>query len=289
MSAKIIFIWDYDSALGQINSTMPYNFNFRPIYEEIENAEYILASAKKINIKMTFAIIGFAAEESIYPFGNSDQIRKIFSEGHEIASHSWKHEWFPYLTEKQIFKSLERSKSALEKCLEREHSIIGFVPPHSRPMSWFKKYSFSLGDRALYPFHKGGDMGYILKQLSLLNYKWCRVLNAYKPVWEKIISSSNEEQTFSKWEIHHDIVCVPQHYTGFDDYAQSYLEKAVGKKEALVIVGHPAALSREKSESKKHFDVFMNKVSGFIKEGKLQAYTVSDYIEKFIRAGEIKN
>lgn len=281
MSAKLILIWDYDSALGQINSSMPYNFRFTPIYEEIENVEYILSSAKKADLKMTFACLGFAAEESVYPFGNSEQIRKIFDKGHEIASHSWRHEWFPLLTDKQIFKSLERSKSALEKCTSVVDSVKGFVPPHSRPMSWYKKFSYSLGDRAIYPFHKGGDIGFIIKQLSLLNYKWCRVLKSYKPVWEKVFgNSSNHNYIFNKWEIHDGIVCVPQHYTGFDEPALKYLEKAIEKNEAVVIVGHPAALSRNKEESAVHFNNFINEVSRYMNNGQLETMTVTDFINK---------
>jgi len=285
-----MIIWDYDSALGQINSTMPYNFRFRPIYEEIENVKYILSVAKNSDIKMTFACLGFAAEESAYPFGNPDQIKKIFDEGHEIASHSWRHEWFPFLTEKQIFKSLERSKSALEKCIGKEDIVKGFVPPHSRPMSWYKKFSFSLGDRSIYPIHKGGDTGYIIKQLSLLNYKWCRVLKSYKSVWEKVLGSSDEEQfIFSKWEIHDDVICVPQHYTGFDKPAIKYLEKAIEKNEALVIVGHPAALSREKEESLFHFNNFIEEVCKYKMNGRLETMTVTGFIDKNIFKGVNSN
>ncbi|MEZ4824300.1 MAG: polysaccharide deacetylase family protein, partial [Ignavibacteria bacterium] len=247
MSAKLLIVWDYDTALGQINSTFPYNFKYDPIYQEIENVEKILIKAKEINIKMTFACVGFAAEKGVMPFNNPDQIRKIHNEGHEIASHSWKHEWFPYLMDKQITKSLERSKYALEECLGLKNSVTGFVPPHSRPMSWYKKFSVSFGDRGFYPLHKGSDMGYVLKQLSALNYKWCRVLKNYKPVWKKFSGHSSEDMNFYKWETHDGIICVPQHYTGFDDFAQKYLEKAVEKNETLVIVGHPAALSRDKS------------------------------------------
>jgi len=281
-----MIIWDYDSALGQINSTLPYNFRFTPIYEEIENVEYILSVAKTSDIKMTFACLGFAAEESVYPFGNPEQIRKIFDEGHEIASHSWRHEWFPLLTEKQIFKSLERSKSALEKCVGKKDIVIGFVPPHSRPMSWFKKFSFSFGDRSIFPIHKGGDIGYILKQLSLLNYKWCRVLKSYKPLWKKVYANSNGVQfIFNKWEIHEGIVCVPQHYTGFDEPARKYLEKAIEKNEALVIVGHPAALSREKEESLLHFNKFFEEVNKYKLDGLLELMTVTDFIKENILTG----
>ena len=79
MSAKLMIVWDYDTALGQINSTMPYNFSYKQIYEEIENVDYILEEAARLNMKMTFACVGFVAEEGVFPFNNPEQIRKIYS------------------------------------------------------------------------------------------------------------------------------------------------------------------------------------------------------------------
>lgn len=66
MPGTLLIIWDYDTALGQINSTMPYNFSYKPIYEEIENVEYILEQAGHFGIGMTFACVGFVAEEGIF-------------------------------------------------------------------------------------------------------------------------------------------------------------------------------------------------------------------------------
>jgi len=290
MSAKLMIIWDYDSAIGQINSSFPYNFKYDPIYQEIENVEFILRKADELGIKMTFACLGFAAEKGLLPFNNPEQIKRIFDSGHEIASHSWKHEWFPYLTDKQIFRSLERSKYALEECIGKKDVVTGFVHPHSRPMSWYRKFSVSLGDRGFYPFHKGSDIGYVLKQLSLLKYNWCRVLKNYDPVWNKIFRKKNvDEIFFSKWEIHNGIVCVPQHYTGFDDYAEKYLNRAIELNETLVIVGHPAALSRDKSESVTHFNRFMEKIENEISKGQIEVFTVTDYIGKHFTSGVNKN
>ncbi len=283
-----MIIWDYDSAIGQINSSLPYNFLYVPIFQEIENVDYILEIAKTFGIKMTFACLGFAAEPGTYPFNISDQIKKIYNEGHEIASHSWKHEWFPYLTEEQIYKSLERSKYALEKCVGKNEIVRGFVPPHSRPMSWYKKLSFSMGDRAIYPIHKGGDLGYILKQLSKLNYTWCRVLKSYRPVWSKFFNHQTTNLILNKWEIQSKIVCVPQHYTGFDEGAIEYLERCVEKNEALVIVGHPAALSRNGPESKLHFNNFIDRVKKYKADGNLVVSCVNEYIDNNILTG-VKN
>ncbi len=281
MPAKLLLIWDYDTALGQVNSTYPYNFRYDPIYKEIENVEYILKAAKSEEVKMTFACVGFAAEKGVFPYNNPEQIKKIFDHGHEIASHSWRHEWFPYLADKQIQKSIERSKFALEECIGEKNTVKGFVLPHSRPMSWLKKYSLSPGDRGLYPFHKGADMGYILKQLSAADYLWCRVLKSFKPVWEKIFSNSSAENIiFPKWEIHSNIVCVPHHYTGFDEPALKYLDEAIEKNEALVIAGHPAALSRNGSESLLNFNNFYEKIIRYKSEGRLELLTVNNFINE---------
>jgi peptidoglycan/xylan/chitin deacetylase (PgdA/CDA1 family) len=283
MNSKLMIVWDYDSAIGQINSTLPYNFSYYQIFEEIKNVEYILAKAEEADFKMTFACVGFDAEEGIFPFNNPEQIKRIFGAGHEIASHSWRHEAFQYLTGKQIYKSLERSKYILEKCLGNGGTVNGFVPPHSRPMSWYKKFSFSMGDRTIYPVHKGADMGYIIKQLSLLNYKWCRVLKSYKPVWKKALSNSGQDNfDFGKWEIHNGIVCVPQHYTGFDGTARKYLEKAILEKESIVIVAHPAALSREGAESSDNFERFIDDVNEYRSKKQLDVMTVNDYISENI-------
>ncbi|MEO8664103.1 MAG: polysaccharide deacetylase family protein [Ignavibacteria bacterium] len=281
MPAKLMIVWDYDTALGQVNSTYPYNFKYDPIYQEIENVEYLLKVSGSSDFKMTFACVGFAAEKGVFPFNNPDQIKKIFDEGHEIASHSWRHEWFPYLAEKQIQKSIERSKYILEECTGKKNSVNGFVLPHSRPMSWLKKFSYSPGDRGSFPFSKGADMGFILKKLSEANYKWCRVLKSFKPVWKKIFNNSPEEKIiFPKWEIHNDIVCVPHHYTGFDEPAQRYLDIAVEKNESLVIAGHPAALSRNGSESLLNFNSFTEKILKYRSEGRLEIMSVDNFIKK---------
>lgn len=289
MPATLLMIWDYDSALGQINSQLPYNFHYTPIYQEMENVENIIKLCSRHKFKMTFACLGFAAEPGNLPFNNPEQIKKISDEGHEIASHSWKHEWFPYLTEAQVYKSLERSKNSLEKCLGKSNTVNGFVPPHSRPMSWYKKFSFSLGDRGFYPFHKGADLGFVIKQLSNLNYKWCRVLKSYKPLWEKISNTNNSEINFNKWETHDNIVCVPQHYTGFDEGALNYLHKAIELNETAVIVGHPAALNRNGAESQENFNRFIQEVVIHNSEGTLDVITVTEFIDRKYLTGAKKN
>src|SRR5690606_331231 len=114
---KILLIWDFDGAIGQINSSMPYNFNFQNLNVEIENVKEILKILDQYNIKCCFAITGFSAEDGIFPYTFPNLIKEIHSRGHEIASHSWRHEWSSIFSEKQIDKSLKRSKFILENCI----------------------------------------------------------------------------------------------------------------------------------------------------------------------------
>ena len=36
---NLYLIWDFDAAIGQINSTHPYNYHEELLYKEIENVE----------------------------------------------------------------------------------------------------------------------------------------------------------------------------------------------------------------------------------------------------------
>ena len=149
---KIILIWDFDGAIGQINSSYPYNFNFDNFETEINNVRYLLEVLDQYKIKCCFAITGFSAEKGVFPYVFPELIAEIHNYGHEIASHSWRHEWTPIFKQEQISKSLKRSKFALEKVINT--TINGFVPPHNRPMTWINRGAFSIGDRGFYPFFK---------------------------------------------------------------------------------------------------------------------------------------
>lgn len=281
MPAKLILIWDYDTPIARITTTRPYDYDFKKCLEEAKNIDTILGFGTETNTQMTFAVVGFGAEESVEPFDVRNIIQKIAKQGHEIASHSWKHEWFPYLTKFQIEKSLERSKFILEKCLGQKGSIRGFVPPHDRPTSWPSKFAFSLGDRALYPFHPGASLGYVLSELKKQDYTWCRA--SYRSLLNKVIDWKGgdfENRLRKNWQVHNGIVHFRGTYMGFNEPAYPILDKAVRNSLPVVIVGHPAGLSINKVENIKFFDAFMKRVEELKKTGDLTTHTVSDYIEE---------
>ncbi len=140
-------VWDFDSAVGQVNSTFPYHFRPAPLDEELAAVADLRAVTARLGIAMTFATVGLAAEDVAQPFGAGDELRSLHGAGHEVASHSWRHEWLPHLTTQQLRRSLLRSKLALERCIGAPGAVVGFVPPFNRPMTWLARGEVHPGDR----------------------------------------------------------------------------------------------------------------------------------------------
>lgn len=256
MKKKIVLIWDFDGPIGQVNSTYPYNFNFSNIESEINNVKWLLVELKNRNIKCCFAITGFSAEKSVFPYSFLELIKNIAHEGHEIASHSWKHEWIPLFKQDQIDKSLKRSKKVLEDAIEQKQNVLGFVPPHNRPMTWIKRGAFSLGDRGLFPFFKMGDTGMLLKLLKKNNYGWIRV--SYKNRFKSLFS--NKRNITGRVFNYEGFLVLENHYPGFDQKVIDHI--LLTQYETYTISAHPYMLSMEnKIESKENFLNFLEILS----------------------------
>jgi len=251
---KIILIWDFDGPIGQINSTLPYNFHYDFMVREIDNVKWLLDVLDEYKIKCCFAITGLCAEVGSYPYHFPEFINEIFSRGHEIASHSWKHEWIPLFTKAQIKKSLLKSKVALEKAIDSESSVVGFVPPHNRPMTWIKKVSFSFGDRGLWPFFSNGDLGNLIKLLKSSGYKWVRV--SHKPLYIRL-GLKKHNITGSVFN-DSGLLILYNHYTGFDAKVRTHIKKS--SFETYTISAHPSMLSLNKKESRLEFFNFMKEM-----------------------------
>ncbi len=252
---KIILIWDFDGAIGQINATYPYNFNFDKFEEEINNIHYILDKLEEYKIKTCFAITGFSAEKGLYPYVFPELINQIATKGHEIASHSWKHEWTSIFTENQIEKSLIRSKKSLESVING-NIVCGFVPPHNRPMTWFRRGAFSLGDRGIFPFFKMGDNQKLINLLKKNNYKWVRV--SYRNIFQKIgLLKTNMTGNVIKIN---EVMVFENHYNGFDEVVINHILST--NHSTYTISAHPLMISYlNKIESKQNFENFLNKMT----------------------------
>jgi len=253
---KIILIWDFDGPIGQINSSYPYNFHFENLEVEINNVRWLLDELKAKNINCCFAITGFSAEKGVYPFNFPELINEISKKGHEIASHSWRHEWTPIFKKDQINKSLKRSKMALENALESKQNVLGFVPPHNRPMTWWQRGAFSIGDRGVFPFFTMGNMDNLLKLLTKNDYQWIRV--SYQNIFAKfgIIKKNCTGRVFK----HKGVLIFENHYTGFDEVVVNHV--LTTNYQTYTISAHPFMLGLpNKKESRENFINFLNKIA----------------------------
>lgn len=250
---KILLIWDFDGPIGQINSSYPYNYHHENLEEEINNVKWVLQILKEKKIKTCFAITGFSAEKGVYPFNFPEFINEIASQGHEIASHSWRHEWVPIFKRDQISKSLKRSKMVLERAINSENTVVGFVPPHNRPMTWLRRGAFSIGDRGVFPFFKLGDNEKLINLLKETDYRWIRV--SYNSFFSKIgLVKKNLTGRIIK---HKGVLVLENHYTGFDKKVLNHILST--NYNTYTVSAHPYMLSLEgKDESKENFLNFLD-------------------------------
>lgn len=273
MSTKVCIIWDYDSAIGQVNSSYPYNFHEESLLTEIQNVEKILDLARERELKMTFAVVGFAAERGQFPYHVPDQIRAIADAGHEVASHSWRHEWFPYLAREQVRRSLKRSKEVLELCIGKRGGVKGFVPPFSRPMSWYGRLALSLGDRTFGPGFPGANLGSLLALVEEAGYKWCRVL--YQPLWGRIARRRPAPSSVFR---HGDVACIPQHTCGFGEKALTLLNQSIEQKRDFVVTGHPLGLSLPHEEHQEKLVRFLSHLADLQAMDRVRVCTVQELV-----------
>jgi len=274
MLTPVSLIWDYDAAIGQINASYPYHFREETLRTEVENVEEILRLGDRYGIRMTFAITGFAAEDGQFPYHVPYQIRAIAEAGHEIASHSWRHEWFPFLEEEQIRRSLARSKYALERCIGKAGAVRGFVPPFSRPMSWYGRLALSLGDRAIGPWYPGASLGRLLGLVKDAGYSWCRIV--YRPLIRKL---AGKDPLPRRVDWYDSVACIPQHTCGFGEKALFLLEKHLAEQRELVIIGHPLALSMGGEQSMDKLIALLERLASLQRENLVKCCTVQEMLE----------
>jgi peptidoglycan/xylan/chitin deacetylase (PgdA/CDA1 family) len=239
--ATLAVVWDFDSATGQVNATFPYHFRRAPLDEELAAVRILLDESIRLGIEMTFATVGMAAEEVPSPFAASELLAEAHGAGHEIASHSWRHEWLPHLTTQQLRRSLLRSKVALEAAIGRAGAVVGFVPPFNRPMTWLARGELHPGDRWAVPPGAGAVLDTLIPTVRRAGYSWIRASNGRR------FGRASGDALWSP-EIVGGIVNVPHHHNGFDTRAVDLVDQAVERRRLVVLSGHPAGLFRHDDE-----------------------------------------
>jgi hypothetical protein len=273
---KLLIFWDYDTQWGADRSRSsggPKNWG----HLEFENTERLLDLHAKYNVPACFAVVGAAALPGERPYHDPTQIRRIHEAGHEVASHSFRHEWLPGLEQKALRETLSQSKDALEQCIGAP--IVSFVPPYNQPFDYPAGWSFSLSERKQV---KNGrtNLKQLCEMLAECGYRLSRV--SYRPILQRVmerLSGRNLDRPVQPEQIS-GVTCIRLNTPGgFDDSVQTALGKYTDKGGWIVVYGHPHSLLSGGSQDFIHLVPFLDLVIQLQQTGKLRVCLPRDSIK----------
>ncbi|BCS81097.1 polysaccharide deacetylase family sporulation protein PdaB [Anaerocellum diazotrophicum] len=102
-----------------------------------DDTKELLSILKKYNAKATFFLVGFWVEK--YP----EDVKDIFSQGHEIGSHSDKHLHMSRLSESEIIKDIKSCEEKIIRIIHKKPTV--FRPPYGDYNNTLIKTLSSLG------------------------------------------------------------------------------------------------------------------------------------------------
>jgi peptidoglycan/xylan/chitin deacetylase (PgdA/CDA1 family) len=265
--AELLVFWDYDTQWGCDRSRLsekraPWG------HLEFEHTERLLELHARHAVPACFAVVGAVALPGDRPYHDPPQIRRIHGAGHEVASHSFKHEWLPGLTVGLLRETLTRSREALEQCIGA--SVRTFVPPFNQPFDHPRGWSFSLSERRKAAGTRN-DLSRVCQTLEECGYRFCRV--AYRPIGTRLAewASGRRLDRPARLEKIAGITCVRLNTPcGFGPGTEKVLDRCVSRGGLIVVYGHPHSLGTEGFQGESFLAPFLSRVQRLQSEGLLR-------------------
>lgn len=283
--AKLLLFWDYDTQWGADRSRSaggPKDWGRL----EFENTERLLDLHAQYDVQACFAVVGAAALPGERPYHDPAQIRRIHAAGHEIASHSFRHEWLPGLGQRALKETLKQSKDALEQCTGA--SVISFVPPFNQPFDYPAGWSFSLSERKAVERDRT-DLQLLCETLAESGYRFCRV--CYRPLVQRLLERFSRRRSADpvQPETIGGLACIRLNtHAGFDKTTIATVCKCAAQGGWVVVYGHPHALFSGHAQDETFFVPFLELISGLRKAGLLTILTPRDMVMgKFLKAAAV--
>jgi hypothetical protein len=251
--ATLLFFWDYDTQWGADRSRSPGGPKSWG-HLEFENTVRLLELHAEYQIPACFAVVGSAALPGERPYHDPKQIQQIHAAGHEVASHSHRHEWLPALNSRALRETLVSSKDALEQCIGAP--VVTFVPPYNQPLDCPQRWSFSLSERRAVPRGRT-DLGRLCKLLQKCGYRFCRV--SYRTLLRRLRDKLAGERIDGPVQPEQiaDVTCIRLNTPcGFSEPTQQALRRALSRGGCLVVYGHPHSLRSGNTQDEKHLVPF---------------------------------
>jgi hypothetical protein len=269
--AKVMVFWDYDTQWGGDRSRTPGGAkNWGHL--EFPETERLLELHAEYGVPACFAIVGSASLPGERPYHDPVQIRRIHEAGHEVASHSFRHEWLPGLGRSGLMESLRVSKDALEQCIGAP--VVSFVPPYNQPFDCLGRLSISLSERKEAGKNRV-DLGMLCDALRETGHAFCRV--AYRPAWERIARHLTRRGPGRPGqpgglEMIGGIHCMRLNAPGgFDAHADWLLGRCAEVGGLMAVGGHPHSLHAGNTQDETRLVPFLRRVRDLQQRGLIEA------------------
>lgn len=262
----LLFFWDYDTQWGADRSRLPGKAKSWG-HLEFTHTEDLLELHAEHQVPACFAVVGSAALPGERPYHDPAQVRRIHAAGHEVASHSHRHEWLPQLGRAALSETLKSSKDALQQCIGAP--VVTFVPPYNQPFDYPKGGSFSIAERR----EAGPDRTGLERLCAVLHetgYRFCRV--AFRRLDLRLVEFLVRRRLDYPERPRQigGVTCVRLNTPcGFHDAALEMLHRCAASGGMLVVYGHPHSLSAGNSQDVSLLRPFLQQVQRLQQAGRI--------------------
>lgn len=273
---RLLLFWDYDTQWGADRSRVaPAPQHWGP--REFDNTERLLDLLAEYDVASCFAAVGAAALPGARPYHDPAQIRRIHAAGHEIASHSHRHEWLPALDRAALRETLRASKEALEQCIG--HRVDCFVPPYNQPYDFIEGLAISLAERKEAGRNRIG-LRRLCEELSLAGYRTARVF--YQPLHRRLLNALRGGRVEAPGRVLTiaGVTCVRLNtLCGFSELTRTVLERCASKGGLAIVYAHPHSLTSGGPQDESLLIPFLRRVSALRADGRLKVLRPADLDE----------
>lgn len=276
-NASLLIFWDYDTQWGGDRSRTPGGPKDWGRLE-FGNTDRLLELHAEYGVPATFAVVGAAALPGERPYHDPAQVRRIHAAGHEVASHSFHHDWLPGLDHAGLVETLRTSKDALEQCIGAP--VNSFVPPYNQPFDYPERMSISIAERMEAGRHRRG-LGDLCAALNETGYAFCRI--SYRSIAEKIrdIVSRKQKDAPASVEVIRGIRCIRMNAPGgFNAQAHRVLDLCAATGGIIVVGGHPHSLHAGNTQDEQMLVPFLAHARDLHQRGMLRLLLPRDIIKE---------
>ena len=262
----LLFFWDYDTQWGADRSRLGGGAKDWGSLE-FTHTDELLSLHAEYGVPACFAVVGSAALPGKRPYHAPEQIRRIHESGHEVGSHSHRHEWLPALTRPALVETLRHSKDALEQCIGA--AVTTFVPPYNQPFDYAARGSISLSERREAGRDRTG-LGRLCGALRETGYRFCRV--AYRPLHVRVARTSCRRRLDAPERPAgiRGVMCVRLNTPcGFLQPSIDMLNRCARRGGFVVVYGHPHSLRSGASQDVSQLLRFLTEVKRLRESGRI--------------------